>query len=316
MKNSPYEIDPAFARLPRIKISGSPWVLRALSLLVSCSRLFHRWNDGLSATSHVIQGREGNRLKVIEIAPESITGSAPAIVYFHGGGFFMSYGAGHLKQVEAYAEKLQVRIFFVCYRVSTKVAFPGPLNDCVSALDWVYDNAATLGVNSERIAVMGDSAGGCLAASVAQQSYDESRAAGLPQKIRTQLLIYPVIDSDCKTVSATQFHDTPLWNAHNNLVMWKVYLHDSPYPAPPPPYASPMHRNDFQGLAPAYIECVEFDPLRDEALAYGEALSNAGVEVRQFMIDAAVHGYDHVDCEISTQGKTQRLAHMKSMLCD
>ena len=90
MKNSPYEIDPAFARLPRIKISGSTWVLRALSLLVSCSRLFHRWNDGLSATSHVIQGREGNRLKVIEIAPESITGSAPAIVYFHGGGFFMS----------------------------------------------------------------------------------------------------------------------------------------------------------------------------------------------------------------------------------
>lgn len=316
MSNSTYAIDPAFARLPRIKISKNAWLLRALSLLVSCSRLFHRWGRGVAVNKHFIPGRDGNRIKVLEIAPKSLSGTAPAIVYFHGGGFFMSYGAGHLKQAEAYAESLQVRVYFVAYRLATKVAFPGPLNDCVSALDWVYDNAVGLQVDSERIAVMGDSAGGCLAASVAQKAFDESHAAGLAQKIRTQILIYPVIDSDCKTMSATEFHDTPLWNAHNNVVMWSVYLSDVTYPGVPPQYASPMHRNDYQGLAPAYIESVEFDPLRDEALAYGDALSSAGVEVRQAMIGAAVHGYDHVDCAISKRAKSERLLHMKALLCD
>ncbi|MEP5566841.1 MAG: alpha/beta hydrolase [Halioglobus sp.] len=316
MSDTTHAIDPAFVRLPKITISNNRWLLRALSLLVSFSRLFHRWGKGVVATRHSIPGRDGNTIKVIEIAPKSLTSLAPAIIYFHGGGFFMTYGAGHLKLAEAYAEKLQVRVYFVSYRLATKSIFPGPLNDSMAALDWVYANSSSLHVDPERIAVMGDSAGGCLAASVTQQSFDESNVAGTAQKIRAQVLIYPVIDSDCKTESATQFHDTPLWNAHNNAVMWGIYMGEASHPGVPPEYASPMHRADFNGLAPAYIESAEFDPLRDEALAYGDALSRAGVEVRQSMIGAAVHGYDHVDCEISSQAKSERLAQIKALLCD
>ena len=316
MSDTTHAIDPAFAKLPKITISNNRWLLRALSLLVACSRLFHRWGKGIVATRHAISGRDGNTIKVLEIAPKSLTAAAPAIVYFHGGGFFMSYGAGHLKMAEDYAEKLQVRVYFVAYRLATRSIFPAPLNDCMSALDWVYDNSSHLQVDPERIAVMGDSAGGCLAASVTQQSFDESKAAGVAQKIRAQVLIYPVIDSDCKTQSATEFDDTPLWNAHNNAVMWGVYLGDANHPGVPPQYASPMHRVDCQGLAPAYIESAEFDPLRDEALAYSDALSHAGVEVRQAMIGAAVHGYDHVDCEISRHAIAERLEQIKALLCD
>lgn len=311
-------IAPAFRKMPRIKIANKRWILRSLSLLVSASRLFYRCPASIVTTTHRVQGRDNNTIKIVEIVPKRLNTVAPAIVYYHGGGFFMSYGRLHLKQVETYAEQLQVRVFFVEYRLSTEQVFPGPLNDCMAALDWVYANAGRLKVQRERIAVMGDSAGGCLAAAVAQQVHDENQQRDQPQVIRAQLLIYPALDCDSKTHSAQSFKDTPVWNASNNKIMWQVYLGraDELSPLAPPAYASPIHRDDFSGLPPAYIESAEFDPLRDEAQDYADALTAAGVEIRHALIAGAVHGYDYVDCEITQQAKANRLASMQALLCD
>lgn len=318
MNNISEGIAPAFRKMPRMKIANKRWILRSLSLLISASRLFYRCPTSIVMTTHRVQGRDNNTVKVIEFAPKNLNAAAPAIVYYHGGGFFMSYGRLHLKQVGAYAGQLQVRVFFVQYRLSTEQIFPGPLNDCMAALDWVYANADRLKVKPERIAVMGDSAGGCLAASVAQQVFDENQQRDQPQVIRAQLLIYPALDSDCKTHSAQSFTDTPIWNASNNKMMWQVYLGraDEFSPLAPPAYASPLHRDDFSGLPPAYIESAEFDPLRDEAQAYADALSAAGIDVRHALIAGAVHGYDYVECEISQKAKIHRLASMQALLCD
>lgn len=318
MNNLTEAIAPAFRKMPRMKIANKRWILRSLSLLVSASRLLYRCPESIVTTLHRVQGRDNNTIKVIEIAPKSLSTAAPAIVYYHGGGFFMSYGRLHLKQAEAYAEQLQVRVFFVQYRLSTEQIFPGPLNDCMAALDWVYANADQLKVKPERIAVMGDSAGGCLAASVAQQVFDENKQRDQPQVIRAQLLIYPALDSDCKTHSAQSFTDTPIWNASNNKIMWQVYLGQTGrhLPLAAPTYASPIHRDDFSGLPPAYIESAEFDPLRDEAQDYADALTVAGVEVRHALIAGAVHGYDYVECEITQKAKAHRLASMQALLCD
>lgn len=316
MEKTPKNIDPAFLKMPRVTIKNKRWLLRLLSLLVSATRAFYRWSDAVIATTHNVQGSDNNRIKIFEIAPKTLSGEAPAIVYYHGGGFFMSYGRLHLRLMESYAEQLQVRVFFVQYRLSTQQAFPGPFNDCVSALDWVFDNAKKLQVNRERIAVMGDSAGGCLAAAVAQHTYDQNLQQQQQAKsIRAQLLIYPALDCDSKTESAQSFVDTPVWNAANNKVMWQVYL-GAAHGSTPPPYASPSHRNNLSGLAAAYIETAEFDPLRDEAHAYADALTAAGVEVKRTMVASAVHGYDHVVCDISQNAKAYRVECMRALLCD
>lgn len=313
-----HQIDPAFQKMPSVTIANKRWLLRSLSLLVSASRVFFRWPKSIRVTTHAVQGADNNTIKIIEVAPKTLAGQAPAIVYYHGGGFFMSYGALHLSQVAAYAEQLQVRVFFVQYRLSTRQPFPGPFNDCVSALDWVYDNADSLTVDRDRVAVMGDSAGGCLAASVAQHVLDTNNQRLQPNNIRAQFLIYPALDCDSKTQSAQWFNDTPVWNATNNKIMWQVYLGDrgGDEALAPPAYASPAHRENLTGLPPAYIESAEFDPLRDEAHAYADALTGAGVEVSRVMVKGAVHGYDFVDCEITQKAKANRLACMRALLCD
>ena len=318
MKNTPYNIDPAFRKMLRFTISDKRWMLQSLSLLISATRVFYRYSDSVVATTHQIKSSDNNPLKIIEIAPRGLTSDAPAIVYYHGGGFFMSYGRLHLRLMEAYAEQLQVRIFFVQYRLSTQQPFPGPLIDCVSALDWVYDNAESLKVDRDRVAVMGDSAGGCLAAAVTQHVLDDNKLRQQPNAIRAQLLIYPALDCDSKTYSAQSFVDTPVWNAANNKIMWQVYLGDPQAlnMLTPPAFASPAHRDDLSGLPPAYIESAEFDPLRDEAKAYADALKAAGVDVSHAMITGAVHGYDFVDSEVTRNARANRLKSMRILLCD
>ena len=318
MKKTAYAIDPAFKKMPSVTIANKRWLLRFLSTLISSTRLFYRCSDAVITTTHTVRGSDNNSVEIIEITPKTLQdkSKAPAIVYYHGGGFFFSYGRLHLKQVETYAEQLQARVFFVRYRLSTEQCFPGPLTDCVSALDWVYDNAEDLKVDRDRIAVMGDSAGGCLAASVTQHVADDNQQRQKPNIIRAQFLIYPALDSDCKTVSAQTFDDTPVWNATNNKIMWQVYLGEGKNPLHPPAYASPAHRESLTGLPAAYIESAEFDPLRDEAHNYADALEAAGVEVQRELVKGAVHGYDSVDCEVTQVAKAKRLACMKAMLCD
>lgn len=316
MEKIPYDIAPAFRKMPRFTIANKRWLLRFLSFLIRISRVFYRWPEDIVATEHSVQSSDDSCFRIIEIAPKGLQGNAPAIVYYHGGGFFLTYGRLHLKQAEVYAKKLQVRVFFVQYRLSTQQPFPSPLNDCVAALAWVYDNAQRLRVNPERVAVMGDSAGGCLAAAVAQHVHDDNKQRQIQQIICAQFLIYPALDSDCKTPSALTFDDTPLWNSTNNKIMWQVYLDDARVPGrfAPPPYASPAHRGDLSGLPPAYIESAEFDPLRDEAHEYGDALTAAGVEVRRAMVSGAVHGYDAVDCDVTRNAKANRLETMRVLL--
>jgi acetyl esterase/lipase len=311
MTQNSHAIAPAFAKLPKLTISNRRWLLRGLSGLLRATRCFYRWSANTDVRRHRVIGRDNNAINIIEIAPKGLSSSAPAIVYYHGGGFFLTYGRGHLRQVESYAQKLQVRVFFVPYRLATQAPFPAPFDDCHAAFNWVYDNAEQLQVNRQRIAVMGDSAGGCLAAAVAQAAYDQHRPP------HAQFLIYPVIDWRCHSASATQFTDTPIWNARNNQIMWHVYLGQQPaLGEQPPPYASPITREDCSGLAPAYIESAEFDPLRDEAKHYADALTSSGVAVQYTQVGGAVHGYDFVDCDITRQAMATRLAAMKQLLCD
>jgi acetyl esterase/lipase len=314
-----YAIDEAYLDFPDMSFSTSLWKLRLTNLFILATRLRYKWDAALNVINHKIDGPDGNKVKVIEIARKDIDENAPALVYFHGGAFFLTYAALHLDNAQMYAKEANCKVFMVDYRLSTKAAFPAALNDSQAAVEWAFENAASLGIDKEKIIVIGDSAGGGLAASCAQMTHDRNKTRSEKINLLAQFLLYPVCDCETKTESAKNFVDTPLWTTNNNKVMWDVYLRDSDYKkgvpgASIPEYASPIHRMDFTGLPPAYIEPTEFDPLRDEAVNYASALEAAGVDVTLVEAKAAVHGYEFVDCETTRKYRQIRMAELKKVL--
>ena len=315
--NKPYAIDPAYLNFPDMKFSTNLLKLRFTNLFILATRLRYKWSKNLNISTHKINSTNGHKLKVIEISKKGLADNAPALVYFHGGAFFLTYAGLHLDNAQMYAEQANCKVFMVDYRLSTKAPFPAALDDSQAALEWVHDNADQLAVDPKKLIVIGDSAGGGLAASCAQLTHDRNKNRTEKINLLAQFLLYPVCDCETKTASATQFEDTPLWTTNNNKVMWDVYLRGSDYQKGDkhiPPYASPVHRQDLTGLAPAYIEPTEFDPLRDEAIDYAEALEKAGVEVTLVEAKGAVHGYEFVDCETTTKYREIRMDALNKVL--
>lgn len=292
---SNYALAPEFASQPKFTVPSSRWLLRGLNMVIKMQMRGFAWGGGVEVTKHEIRGEDGNTIPVFEVSPKGLDSPAPALIDFHGGGFFFSYAPGHLKYAERYAVEAQCRVFFPDYRLSTGNPFPAPFDDCYSTLSWVHENSEKLGVDPKRVAVIGDSAGGALAAGVAQKALDRGE-----NPICAQILIYPVTDHESKTESARSFTDTPMWKAASNKVMWDIYLAGSEHKtsggtAPAPAYVAPLHRASFAGLPPAVVEVAEFDPLRDEGRLYAEALEAAGVQVEFQEVKGAIHGYDLVD---------------------
>jgi acetyl esterase/lipase len=292
---SDYDLAPEFAKQPSFTLPANRWLLRAVDGLVRLQRRGFRWRDAVDVQTHLVHVDAAAVVPVLEIAPRDLTGTAPALVDYHGGGFFLSHAALHLRAAERYALEGRCRVFFPDYRLSTQAPFPAAFDDCYAALAFVHARAGELGVDPRRVALVGDSAGGALAAGVAQQALDRGE-----HPVCAQVLIYPVTDHETRTDSALRFTDTPLWRTGSNRNMWKVYLRGSAWArgdgtAPPPAYAAPLHRERFAGLPPARVELAEFDPLRDEGRRYAEALEKAGVPVELRLVRRAIHGYDLVE---------------------
>lgn len=228
---------------------------------------------------------DGAPIRLSVYRPEELNGTAPCLVYFHGGGFCVR-DAGYIHRYAAqYAQGARCAVVFVHYRTADVAPFPTPFEDCYAALRWVWDNAPGLRLDRMRIAVGGDSAGGALAAACALRARDE----GGP-KLCFQLLVYPVTDCRMETGSMRKYTDSPMWNASLNRAMWALYLRDGD--GGTPQYAAPMRADSFSGLPPAYVEVEEFDCLRDEGIAYAAALAAAGVTVQLEDVPGTFHGFD------------------------
>ncbi|MFD8940303.1 alpha/beta hydrolase [Streptomyces sp. NPDC059578] len=204
-----------------------------------------------------------------------------AVVWLHGGAWVV----GDLDVGQHWgvliAERSGATVISVDYRLSPENRFPAALDDTYAALAWTYENAAELGIDPERIAVGGHSAGANLAAAVALRARDEN---GPP--IRFQLLNEAILDDRQQTWSAQNFTDTP-WNTRAvRGAAWGHYLGSQPAT----PYAAPARAEDLSGLPPAYIATAEFDPNRDEAITYAQRLLQAGVSVELHQWPGTFHG--------------------------
>jgi acetyl esterase/lipase len=289
-----YALAPEFADQKGFTLPANRFVLRLVDAGLRWQRRKFPWSDAVTVRTHRMPIAGGRTIDVLEVSPKGIAGAAPTIVDYHGGAFFLSTMRGHLDYAERYARETRCRVFLPEYRLSIDHPFPAGFDDAYATLEWVHANAATLGVDRERVVLLGDSAGGAFAAGATQRALDQRGPA-----IRAQILVYPVTDHESKTGSVRSFLDTPGWTGGSNLNMWKLYLRNTEFACSggavaPPPYAAPLHRKDFAGLPPAFVEVAEFDPLRDEGIAYARALEAAGVPVELHVVEGGIHGYDLV----------------------
>lgn len=206
----------------------------------------------------------------------------PVVVYYFGGGFV----AGSLDVADesnrALANDAGVIVVAASYRLAPEHKFPAATDDTFAALRWVGEHIGEYGGDPARIAVMGDSAGGNLAAVAAQRARDE----GGPE-LSAQVLIYPAIDANADTASKREFAEGYVISTAAMDYFWEQYL-NSPEEAEDP-RATPS-RGDLTGLPPALVLSVEYEVLRDEAEAYAEQLAAAGVEVEQKRLPGLIHG--------------------------
>jgi acetyl esterase/lipase len=296
---SKYNIHKDFAFLrfvPNTKI----WMVPAFNALFKWHFKSTKVPKNIEQTSHQIKGFENKDIEVLVFKPQNIQNNAPCLVYCHGGGFFIEAAQAHKKMMFEYAEKANCVIVFPNYRVSLNNSFPTSLEDCYSALKWANENTKMLGIAPNKIAIGGDSAGGNLAACIAQIALDRQEI-----NLCFQFLVYPVCDHTLSTESMKSFQDTPLWNAPSSKLMWDVYLKGKDRNQLPK-YVSPLQRIDLKGLPPTYIETAEFDCLRDEGLLYAQKLTDSNIKVELNQTKGTIHAYDIIEKSSITQDSIQR----------
>ncbi len=207
-----------------------------------------------------------------------------AVFEIHGGGFLIGSKEMMDPWCDGLAAALDVVVVSTDYRLAPEHPFPAGVEDCYAALCWTAENAAKLGIDPDRLAIAGQSAGGGLAAACALMARDR----GGPS-LCFQLLEIPELDDRLETPSMQQFSDTPLWNRPNAVWSWRHYLGPD-HPREVSPYAAPSRATDLSGLPPAYVSTMEFDPLRDEGILYALAMMQAGVAVELHSYPGTFHG--------------------------
>jgi len=208
----------------------------------------------------------------------------PTLVFFHGGGWVIGNIDTHDGLCRMIANGSGCRVISVEYRLSPENKFPDAIDDAVAALEWIEKNAAQLGIDANRLAVGGDSAGGDLAAVLAQIA----KAKGGP-KLAFQLLFFPVTQIGEETTSLREYAEGYFLERKTLDWFYANYL-----PAgvdKKDPRISPLHAEDVSGLPPAYIMLAGFDPLHDEGLAYAEKLRAADVSVTVADYPDMVHDF-------------------------
>ena len=215
--------------------------------------------------------------------PTGVEGALPGVIAFHGGGFVL----GEPEQAEWLCSHVAVRAEAVVvsaeYRLAPEHPYPAAIDDAWEIARWAHSSATEIGIDGGRLAVMGESAGGTLAAVVAIRARD----AGTPP-LRMQALLYPAVDMIATFDSERTHASGPIITSAQMKGFARLYLGGADGSDP---LASPLRTSDLSGVAPALIQTAEYDPLRDNGFKYAAALGEAGVPARYTSYRGAVHPF-------------------------
>ncbi len=239
-------------------------------------------SDRVERTDLEIDAQTGVTIRVHR--PVGATGLLPCIYSIHGGGYVIGSNTMDDARFDAWCQSLQIVGVSVEYRLAPETPFPGPLEDCYAGLRWVREHHVEIGVDPERIAVAGVSAGGGLAAALALLARDRGE---IP--LMFQLLECPMLD-DRRVTGSSQLEGLAIWNRDSNEFGWRCYLGDL-YGSPEvPAHAAPARADDLAGLPPAYVCVGTADGFRDEDILYAMRLMEAGVAADLHVYSGAPHG--------------------------
>ncbi len=221
--------------------------------------------------------------------PRAASGPLGAILHVHGGGYIFGKAANQAPMHKALSQSLGCVIVSVDYRLSPETRAPGAVEDAYAGLAWTMAQAGELGVDAARVGVMGESAGGGLAAALALLARDRGEHA-----LAFQHLIYPMLDDrTCTLADPHPFVGEFIWTRAANLFGWKSLLGAAPGDVPSSPYAAARGRTErLEGLPPAFISTGALDLFLEEDLEYARRLTRAGVPVELHVYPGAYHAFD------------------------
>jgi acetyl esterase/lipase len=277
ISNVAAELQASMRAVPALPL-GSPLgrrLMRFLGLLAPAAKI-----DGVA-----IEQRRDAHTQVRLYRPGKVQSQA-ALFWIHGGGYVIGRAAQDDRLCSVTAQALGFNVVSVEYRLAPKHPFPAALDDCHAGWRWLQQHAPELGIDAARITMGGESAGGGLAAGLAQRIHDEGGIQPM-----AQWLICPMLDDRTAARRELDAVDHFIWNNRLNAIGWRAYLNAEPGAPHVPAYATPARREDLRGLPPAWIGVGDIDLFYEEDRAYAERLHAAGVDVTLDVVTGAPHGF-------------------------
>ncbi|MFC4911201.1 alpha/beta hydrolase [Actinomadura gamaensis] len=260
-----------------------------------------------------VEHRVAAGIDIQVVRPVGAQGTLPGVLYVHGGSFSFGELDGPSPMARDVCATAGAVVVNVHYRLAPEHPFPAGFEDCYAVLCWLAEHADDLGVDPDRIAVAGASAGGCLCAALCLAARDR----GGP-RIAFQTLLIPCLDDRCDTASMRAITDRRVTNGTLVARMWDAYLGTDRDRGPVSPYAAPARADDLSGLPAAYVLTCGADPLRDEGLDYARRLAEAGIPVTVKDVPGAWHLFEAFapDSSLARETTAHWLAALREALHD
>ena len=244
----------------------------------------------LSATIRHSQRADGSAIELYHFDPKPGETGRAALYHIHGGGMVLGTAKEMQFGPSAMAAALQIPVISVEYRLAPETPFPGPQQDCLDGLTWLAANAVELGIDPARIAIIGESAGGGLAAATALMARDTDGP-----KLAAQVLIYPMLDHRTGGDACRWNNRTTgewVWNRSANRFGWEALRGDYAAEDSRKGWFSPALADDLAGLPPTLLLTGSLDLFFDEDLDYARRLVDAGVPVELHSYPGAIHAFN------------------------
>lgn len=241
--------------------------------------------SGIEESERIIE-QDGQRVKIHITKPMNAKPGAPVFIFIHGGGWVLGDYLTHRRLVRDLVVQCGAVAVFPDYTPSPEAKYPVAINQIYAALKWVAENGEVIGVNGDNLAVVGNSVGGNMTASVVLMAKEKRGPA-----IKLQVMLWPVTDANFETGSYKELGEERFLTRNMMIWFWDNYLPDRN--ARQEIYASPLQASleQLKGLPPALIQTAENDVLRDEGEAYARKLNEAGVKVTLTRYGGLIHDY-------------------------
>ena len=304
-----YAIHPDFEMLYQIPVAKTGFQVRLVQMMYGKLSYRQRSTEEYSIFRHSLlcPSAPQGHVSVLEYTPRALEDAAdtPAVLFLHGGAFLFPALPYHYRLAAIVAMEAGCRVFMPIYDLAPKNILPGPIRECYEVYKDLLSSRGSRKIDPERIAVMGDSSGGTIAAAIALLARDEGIQAPL-----AQLLLYPSLDGRGETESMQRYPDVPVVNAEAIRAYKRILRMDEQECVKY--YNSPTEAASLKGLPPAYIETAEFDALHDEGVEYAKKLKASGCSVTLNETRGTVHSFDMAkNSQVLAKAMARRIGFLK-----